>query len=279
MMTRTMTWWTRRCALLGGVLALALCAGACGDDMESPSTLVDPQLLAIQMTPRNLSPGEPHQLVALGHDLDAAALDWSVCVLPWLPEEAGVRCAAEDIAELPAPYNAAIELGSGNPLTGIDTLPILETPCEGNDDCLFGTCADGSCAANLWLRVTDTRDKGALTTTLQVTSGAAAAHPTISRLETDAAGEALPDTLAASAELVVTPTFDDPNGAGGQVVSYFTTGGAFDPWRTRAEDGEAAPSTLTAPEEAGEITLTIIVRDPGGGVGWLNHTLTVTEAP
>ncbi len=51
------------------------------------------------------------------------------------------------------------------------------------------------------------------------------------------------------------------------------------PWRTRAEDGVAAPSTLTAPAEAGEITLTVIIRDPGGGVGWVHHTLTVTEAP
>ncbi|MDP6943571.1 MAG: hypothetical protein QF464_05430, partial [Myxococcota bacterium] len=85
----------------------------------------------------------------------------------------------------------------------------------------------------------------------------------------------LPDTLEVGSELIVTPTLTDPLGQGGQVVSYFTSGGRFDPWRTR----EGAPSTLSAPEEPGEITLTIIVRDPGGGVGWRQHNLTVTEAP
>ena len=275
---------TRRGVLIALALVGALCAGACDDDMESPSTLSDPQILAVQLTPRTLSPGEPQTLTALGHDLEDAALEWSACLLPWVPAEDGVYCAAEGIDEIPAPWNAAFTLGTGNPLTDLDlieitSMPIVQSPCDADEDCLFGTCVESACVYALWLRVTDSREDGALTTTLQITTGDAVPHPTITALETDIADEALPGTIAAGAELVVTPRFDDPYGEGGQVVSYFTTGGAFAPWRTRAEDGVAAPSTLTAPAEAGEITLTVIIRDPGGGVGWVHHTLTVTEAP
>ena len=272
-----------RVLALALTLIWALCAGACDDDMESPSTLDGAQILALQMSPRYLTPGAPHTLTALGHDLDDAALEWSLCLLPWIPTEAGVICAAETVAGIPDPFNTAISLGTGNPLSDEDIiersgLPISTDACTSDDECVYGSCVDGACFYTLWLRAIDTRPEGALMATLQVTTGEATPHPSITALETE--GAPLPESLAVNEELLITATADDPNGQGGQVISFFTSGGAFDPWRARVrEDGKTAPTTFTAPEEAGEVTFTVIVRDPGGGVSWTDHTLTVTAAP
>ena len=68
-------------------VALTLVIGGCDDDMSSPSTLERPQILAVQLSPRALTPGVDHELRALGHALDDTALSWEACVLPWIPEE------------------------------------------------------------------------------------------------------------------------------------------------------------------------------------------------
>ena len=104
-------------------LCLALLASACDEDMTSPSTLEDPQVLAIQLDPSKLTPGTTHEAVAIGHALDKSSLSWQACALPWIPEEAGVRCGAEDVPGLPAPFNAALPLGDGNPIA-IDLPPL-----------------------------------------------------------------------------------------------------------------------------------------------------------
>ncbi len=285
-------------AALAGVLAMfAVGASGCDDDMESPSTLVDPQILAVQLTPRNLQPGETHTAVVLGHGIEDAALTWQSCILPWLPEEAGLRCAAEDItpeaiaqitgltddtqlADMVDMVNQAIPLNPDDTTLGhtlsFPTFAPPTNPCETTADCSgFGDCINQTCTLGLWLRVDDPRDNGALTTLAHLTPGEVLDNPSVTDLYKDQAGTALPSELQAGAEVVILPALVDPMGEGGTVVSYYTTGGRFDPWRNRQE----APVTLTAPDEPGEITLTAIVRDPGGGVGWLQRTLTITEAP
>ena len=116
---------------------------------------------------------------------------------------------------------------------------------------------------------------GALKAIAQLATGELVDNPEVSALSVAGEESALPDTLAAGATLTIEPTVSDPYGEGGRVVTYFASAGSFDPWRTN----EAGPSTYTAPAEAEEVTLTVIVRDPGGGVGWTQHTLSVTEAP
>lgn len=201
-------------------------------------------------------------------------------MLPWIPEESGVRCAAEDVTELPEYLRGALPLGSGteeSPHEVTFSLPAIPLPtCTTDADCYgLGACADGTCPLRLWIRVDDEPDGGALNAVAQIATGDLIDNPAVTALSTEALEAPLPTTLEIGQEVIVVPTLTDPYGEGGQVLSYFTTGGSFNPWHTN----EGTPSTFTAPIEAGEVTLTVIVRDPGGGVGWAQHTLTVTEAP
>ncbi len=277
---------TLRVGLRHALLGLALLLGACDDETESPSTLARPQILAVQVTPRVLTPGANHEARVLGHDLDDAALQWQACLIPWLPATSDAPCA--DITDLPEDLTAmlaALDLledleslqtpRTGNPVT-FDAPDFQVPSCTTDKDCgEYIPCVAGTCQLGVSIRVEDTREDGALRAILQLTTGDDADHPEVTALHTDVPDTPLPTTVEAGDKLVVTPEITDPFGEGGQVVSYFTTDGAFDPWRTR----EGAPSKWTAPDEAGEVTLTVIVRDPGGGVGWAQHTVTVTVAP
>lgn len=284
----TQTWPQARGPWLGliaiGMLTLSL--GACDDDKESPSTLEYPQILAVQVTPRVLTPGASHEARVLGHDLDDAALQWQACLIPWMPATSDAPCT--DVAEVSEDLTAMLQAldlledledlqapRTGNPVT-FDAPDFPAQSCEDDADCgQYVPCVDGACQLGLSLRVEDSREEGALRTMLRLVTGEDTAHPEVTGLYTEMASSALPSTVEAGSELVVTPELTDPYGEGGLVVSYFTSGGAFDPWRTR----DGAPSTWTAPDEAGEVTLTVIVRDPGGGVGWAQHPVTVTLAP
>jgi hypothetical protein len=269
-----------RMTLLGALLALAIAATACDAPMSSPSTLERPQILAVQFTPRVLQLGSSQGVLVLGHDLSTTPITLEGCMLPWIPEESGIRCAAEDVPSLPEHLRGALPLGSGteeSPQEVTFLLPAIPLPtCTTDADCYgLGGCADGTCPLRLWIRVDDEPDGGALNAVAQIATGDLIDNPAVTALSTEVLEAPLPTTLEIGQEVIVVPTLTDPYGEGGQVLSYFTTGGSFNPWHTN----EGTPSTFTAPIEAGEVTLTVIVRDPGGGVGWAQHTLTVTEAP
>jgi hypothetical protein len=253
-------------------LCLGLGFGGCDEDEQSPSTLEERQILAIQVTPRSLSPGQSHTLSVLGHELDDDTLTWQTCLLPWIPELEGIQCAAEE-------FGGLIALGSGNPLM-VDVPDMFVEPsgCVSNTDCdEQGVCDEGVCRLTMtwWVKVTDERENGALDTVRSISTGPAVDNPSIDALEGETPGQPLADTVVAGAELAVTPLFSDPLGEGDLLVSYFTTGGVFDPWRTF----DGASSTLTAPDDVGELTLTVIIRDSGGGVGWFQTNIMVVEAP
>jgi len=269
-----------RLTLFGALMALAMVGTACDEAMDSPSTLERPQILAVQFTPRVLQPGSTQRAVVLGHDLSTTPVTLEACVLPWTPEESGIRCSAEDVPDLPPFLQAALPLGSATEDTPHEVtfaLPEIPLPeCTTDADCYgLGSCVDGTCPLRMWMRIDDEPDGGALNTIAQIATGDVMDNPAITALSSEDAETALPSTLVASAELVVVPTLTDPYGEGGRVVTYFASDGRFDPWRTN----EGNPSTFTAPDDPGEVTLTVIVRDPGGGVGWLQHTMTITEAP
>lgn len=261
-------------------LCLALLGVACDDEMGSPSTLEDAQIMAVQFTPRVLEPGGTHTAMVLGHALSETPLSLEACILPWIPEESGIRCSAEDVSELPEFLRGPIALGSGTaeaPQEVSFGIPNIPAPTCSTDAECFGlaSCVDGTCPIRLWVKVVDESPEGALDAIAQIATGESVDNPEVTALEAEDRQGGLPETLGVGKTLVVQPTVTDPYGEGGRVLTYFTSKGTFDPWRTN-EDG---PSTYTAPEEAGEVTLTVIVRDPGGGVGWAQHTLTITEAP
>ena len=267
-----------RCASVFTLFALF--AAACDEPMGSPSTLEDAQILAVQFTPRVLQPGESQEVRVLGHALSDTPISLEACILPWSPEEAGIRCAAEDVPDLPEYLQSALPLGSApadTPHQASFALPDIPLPsCETDADCYgFGTCVDGSCPIRLWIKVDDEPDGGALNSIAQISTGDVVDNPEVIALHSDGEESPIPESVQVGEEVEVTPKLSDPLGEGGRVVTYFTSAGSFKPWRTN----EGGPSTWTAPDEAGEVTWSVIVRDPGGGVGWLQHTITVTEAP
>ena len=248
--------------------------------MASPSTLEDPQILAVQFTPRILTPGGTHTAVILGHALSDTPLSLEACVLPWMAEEAGLRCSAEEVSDLPEFLQGPIPLGAGSaerPHEVSFTLPEISAPtCSTDAECYgLATCVDGTCPLTLWVKVDDASPEGALSAIAQISTGDTIENPEFTALGVAERDGALPETLGVGKELTIQPSITDPYGQGGRVITYFASAGSFDPWRTNEE----GPSTFTAPAEAAEVTLTLIVRDPGGGVGWVQHTLNVTEAP
>ena len=269
-----------RLTALSALCALAVFATACDEQMDSPSTLERPQILAVQFTPRILEPGSTQRAVVLGHDLSTTPVTLEGCLLPWTPEEQGIRCAAEDVTELPEFLRTALDLGTAAEETPHEvafSIPAIPLPtCTTDAECYgLGACVDGTCPLRMWIRVDDEPDGGALTAIAQIATGESVDNPEVTALTTEDVDTALPDSLESGKELVVVPTLTDPYGEGGRVVTYFASGGRFDPWRTN----EGNPSTFTAPAEAGDVTLTVIVRDHGGGVGWRQHTMSITEAP
>ncbi len=267
-------------ACASALILFALTGIACDEPMGSPSTLEGAQILAIKFTPRVLQPGETQKVEVLGHAMSGAPITMEGCILPWTPEESGVRCAAEDVPDLPEYLQSAIPLGSSSedtPYEASFALPEIPLPsCEVDADCYgFGTCVDGSCPIRLWIRFDDEPEGGALNTIAQISTGELIDNPEVTALALGSDKEPLPESVQVGEELEVVPELTDPNGEGGRVVTYFTSAGSFSPWRTN----EGGPSTWTAPEEPGEVTWSVVVRDPGGGVGWMTHTFTVTEAP
>lgn len=80
----------------------------------------------------------------------------------------------------------------------------------------------------------------------------------------------LPGTLGVSKTLLVEAVAENPDGSE-LVTTYFTTGGKVDPWHTLA----LGAATWTAPAEPGPVTLTAVVRDANGGVGWRSESVEV----
>jgi hypothetical protein len=160
---------------------------------------------------------------------------WRGCVLPWVPEVD------------PICPSGAVALGSGNPVT-------IDPPAG---------------ATVLHVRL-DARspDGSAEPAILRLQAGAKGSNLSVTLQQEG--GEALPDRVTKTATLKLRSSV--PGGApAGAFNTFYATGGDFAPWRTLGSDA----SSWQAPDLAGPVTVTVIVRDGQGGVGWQRATLTV----
>jgi hypothetical protein len=221
--------------LLVPSLAAALLTAACNMGPVEPSLLDGPRVLAVQSTPRSLVGGAPHAITALLWEVPGP-LAWQTCPAPWIPGEA-ITCPTD-----PVP------VGSENPLTLVAP-PGVE---------------------RLWLRLDADAAAGLPPTIRPLGDFGDAPNPTVVSLQTPEGP--LPATLRAGATLQLRAVLTDPLGEG-LVTNFFTTGGLFEPWRTR-DDGL---TTLEAPATPGPLTLIAVTRDAATGVGWLQVTLDVVE--
>lgn len=226
---------SRRLRRLSVVPLVALLAAGCNMGPVEPSLLDGPRVLAVQSTPRSLIAGQAHEITALVWDVDEP-LTWQTCPAPWIPGET-ITCPTDPI---PA--------GSGNPLT-------LLAPAG---------------LEKLWLRLDAGEASGLPPTIRPLGAFGDAPNPTVVALATP--DGPLPTSIKAGATLQLRAVLADPVGEG-LVTNFFTTGGLFEPWRTR-DDGL---TTLEAPTTPGPLTLIAVTRDAAAGVGWLEVTLEVVE--
>lgn len=215
------------------LIALGLVLVSCDTGQVELSTLDAPRVMAVRATPAALQPGETITLTALAWDVET--FSWDACPAPWIPGQ-----------ELSCPTDP-IPLGSGNPLEV--TLPPLELDV-------------------LYLRLLTTSPNGdPLPTVRPLFADVPAENPRLVGLENDEGP--LPESVATKEAVRVAIRLDDP--PAGQVTSFFTSHGKFDPWRAFEEQS----AVFRAPAEAGMATIFAVTRDSDGGASWLETSIEV----
>ena len=164
----------------------------------------------------------------------ATAFRWIACPAPFLP-------ALEPTCPVPAQT-----LSDGNPL-------VINRPLEG---------------ARLWLRLDAQSDEAsALPTVLRVRAEPGVAEE-FALIAPD--GADLPASITSGGDVPVVvyppPAVDD-------TVTWFTSAGLFETWRTRG----AVASVLTTPPAGGELTVWAVIRSASGAVSWASRSFEVTE--
>jgi len=230
-----------RTRLVPALLALATLAAACDDMATEPSMLDAPRLLALRATPPNLASGGEVVLEALTWDI--ADVRWEACATAWAPT-----------SPLSCP-TGALALGAGNPLTV--ALP------EG--------------ATALWIKAEAVEAPEVLPAIVALSSDGPTENPTLAGLvDADGAplGAVAPGAEVALHAVLGAPTAVPDGADPRRVVSYFTSAGAFDPFRAFDE----GLTTFLAPDAPATAEVRVVVRDAAGGTGWYATTLAV-EAP
>jgi len=124
--------------------------------------------------------------------------------------------------------------------------------------------------AQAWIRVDHPEDAQVIPAVRQVIVGDEGVNPDIDGLESE--GDGLPLSVSAGSALDVDVIFGADMETSEFVINHYTTHGKFSPFRTNPGEG----STWEVGEEAGAAHLVVVVRDPFGGVSWIDHDVEVT---
>jgi len=211
----------------------------CMDGFE-PSLVETPRILALRAAPIPGEPdGEAFSLEALTHQVEA--LNWTACVVPWAPTESGVECPALSF-ELPT--------GDG-PLSASLTLSAYPIPEE----------YETFLTALYVLAESPTADVPPAV--LRVDLGSPPNNPPLMGLSLD--GQSPGDWASEDKETVeVTPIWGDDSNGEGTTTSFFTSRGAFSPWRVL----DGGPSSLRLDTGDEPTTVYVITRYLGEGTSW-----------
>jgi hypothetical protein len=217
-------------------LLLALSAG-CSMDFE-PSLVEQGTILALRAT-QEVEPDGPIEVEAL--TVGVESLSWSVCGAPWTGSEDGLECMT------PSWNLEADSTGTGT------TLDVGASPIPAEYKELL---------ESLWVRA-DGDDEAVVPAVLAVSLTQAPNNPELIGVLLD--GVAPEDwTGASGAEIEVTPVWADDTASEGATTSFYTTAGAFDPWRIT----DSGTTVLTLEGTETTLTLYVIARFLGEGATW-----------
>lgn len=223
---------------------LTLLLLGCMDGFE-PSLIETPRILALRAEPTDGEPDdEAFTLEALTHQVEA--LTWTACVVPWVPTEIGVECPALSF-ELPSdngPLSASLRLSS---------YPI---PDE----------YETFLTALYVLAESPTTDVPPAV--LRVDLGSPPNNPPLVGVSLD--GQSPTDWENNDEDTVeVAPIWGDDSSGEGTTTSFFTSRGAFSPWRVL----DGGPSSLSLEDGEGSTILYVITRYLGEGTSWVRLEL------
>jgi hypothetical protein len=217
--------------------ALLTLSAGCSMDFE-PSLVEEGTILALRAT-QEVEPDGPIEVEALTVGVDD--LSWTVCGAPWTGTQDGLECMTPS---WPLEPNNA---GTGATLD-LDTTPI---PAEYKD-----------LLESLWVQAAGD-DEAVVPAVLTVSLTQAPNNPGLVGVLLDGVA---PEDWASSGEveIEVTPVWADETASEGATTSFYTTAGAFDPWRV----SEAGTTLLTLEGTETTLTLYVIARFLGEGATW-----------
>jgi hypothetical protein len=212
----------------------------CMDGFE-PSLLESPRVLALRASPvTDDATGQSYRLQALAHGVDD--LEWTACLSPWIPTETGVECPSItlDLSRGDAPLSASLELS---------TYPIPDPYRE-----LLTTV----------YVLAEPKDPDVPPAVLTVDLISGPSNPPLDGITLDGANAAN-WSPGDDGTVEVTPVWSGELGGAGTTTSFYTTRGAFNPWRVL----DGGPSVLTLEDGDGPTILYVVTRYLGEGTSWI----------
>ena len=220
--------------LLGALLTLS---AGCTMDFE-PSLVEEGTILALRAT-QEVEPDGPIQIEAL--TVGVESLSWSVCGAPWTGTQTGLECITPS-------WNLAADEATSSATLDLDQSPI---PAEYKD-----------LLESLWVRAEGDSDD-VVPAVLTVSLTQAPNNPELVGVLLD--GVAPGDwTGSNGVEIEVTPVWTGDAASEGATTSFYTTAGAFDPWRIT----DSGTTVLTLEGTETTLTVYVIARFLGEGATW-----------
>ena len=230
--------------ILKGVLYLGslwLLLPGCMDDFE-PSLIEEPRILALRAEViTDGDDAEAYRLEALAHDV--SDLQWRVCTSPWVPTESGVECTSQ-----------------AYPLPSTDDPSVLEFNLA---DYPIPEEYRAYITSLYFLAESGQGDVPPAVLALDINEGPN--NPPLEGVSVNgdtAEAWAADGTEAQSIE--IQPTWGDDDATEEVTTAFFTTSGAFEPWRVVG----SGPSTLALEELEEPVTIYVISRFLGEGTSW-----------
>jgi len=220
-------------------LWLVLLALGAGCTMDFEPSLVEPgTILALRATQED-APDGPLQIEALTVGVDEVS--WSVCGAPWTGSETGLECMTP---------SWSLETNQESLSATID---LAESPIPPEYEEFI---------ESLWIRV-DGADEEVVPAVLTVSLTQPPNNPELIGVLLDGV-DPIDWAGPSGEEIEVTPVWATDSASEGATTSFYTTAGAFDPWRV-TDDGT---TMLLLEGTETTVTLYVIARFLGQGATW-----------
>jgi hypothetical protein len=276
----------RRSTMLAFALLASALVTACGEPFDPRNELTRYQVLGIVADKPQPAPDDEVRLAA--HDFvpagETSTYRWAVCLYSY-GSSVAYECADPRLEVPVAGAGAEVVLDLGPDGLNLRALYDQFGPVPGLDGEPV-TLEDG---IDVWVKLKSGPD-GDVQSVKKLTvrdGGAPNKNPAIVKVEAGSreapadaplevrAGSTVPIRLTTSADSVESFEDEDTGETRDEelLYTYFTTGGSFAPGATYGDDADA---DLELPEEPGDVTVYVAVRDGRGGLDIVQRTLRVT---